>query len=380
MLSEILVRPLKSRVGLEQKIGYREKTGTEERPWCYSLRPRCCADLAAAFPVIGDIVHLRRNLKDRARRVAIVVVVDVQEVGRTSPVRPARVGGQSQAAVSLGRVGLVEEVDGRDQQRRVEDVELDVEVVVHEVQPVPRSIAGQVRGTLDDAGEVAVGGVEGRLPHLGELVEQPGERLLVGLVIHEHDDALAPHNHLLEGRPVIEGHGEIGRLVHIPQDAGLFDMRRVERWVRVVAVAQHDGDDVVRVIGHPLPDLREPVGDGTRVKQVACRVAEVRLGGILGPLDLGLKEADAVVELHLDRKLLIGARVARTDKGGVVAAHVGDVAVLAGAELNVIIARLCVGGLWDASRGFRCIATVGGSGEGGSLSVRICGCIFAEAA
>ncbi|KAH6609599.1 hypothetical protein Trco_002945, partial [Trichoderma cornu-damae] len=251
-----------------------------------------------------DVVEPRGSLEHGPRRRAVVVIVHVENVGRAAPVGAAVVGGQAHAAVALGGVGLVEQRDGRDEQLEVEDVELGVEVVVHQVEPVLGRVGGQVRRALDRAGKRPVGGIKGRLPHLGELVHEPGVGRLVGLVVEEHDDAAAADDHVLQRGPVVQAHGEDGGHEGVLEDARLLDKGHVERRVRVVAVAQQDGDDVVGMRVHPLHHLPQPVGDGPGVEQVAGRVAEVRHRAVGRPLHLRLQEAHAIVELRLDGQLL----------------------------------------------------------------------------
>lgn len=235
--------------------------------------------------------------------------------------------------------------------------------MVHQVQPVHGRVGRQVRRPLHGAGKGAVHGVKGRLPHLRELVHQPGIGRLVGLVVQEHDDAVAVDDHVLQRRPVLDAHGEHRRHVRVLEDARLLDVRHVDGRVRVVAVLQQHGHDVVRMCVHPLGHLAQPVGDGPGVQQVARRVAEVRHRAVGRKLHLRLQEPHAVVQLRLDRQLLVGPRVARPHKGRVVAADLRDVAVLARAKVDVVVAGLRVCRLRHARGRGRGIGA-GGQGAG----------------
>lgn len=67
--------------------------------------------------------------------------------------------------------------------------------------------------------------------------------------------------------------------------------------------------------------------------------------GAVGDVGLDLEHADAIVELADDAEGLVGCGIVGLDEGGVVRADLGDVAVFAGAELNVQVAGRFVGGL-----------------------------------
>ena len=94
---------------------------------------------------------------------------------------------------------------------------------------------------------------------------------------------------------------------------------------------------------HPVGDLRKPVGNRSCVKNVALRMAEVRFGTTGRPLNLGLQEANAVVELCGDIVLLVGGEVVGRDEWRVMASNLGDIAVLAHAKLGVVVTGLRVG-------------------------------------
>lgn len=68
-------------------------------------------------------------------------------------------------------------------------------------------------------------------------------------------------------------------------------------------------------------------------------------------MGLDLEHADPVVELADDIVCLVGCCVVGLDEGGVVSTDLRDVAVFAGAELDVQVAGRCVGGLRASGRG-----------------------------
>ncbi|KAI6752715.1 hypothetical protein HG530_013467 [Fusarium avenaceum] len=127
----------------------------------------------------GNVVHLRGNLKDRAWETTVVVVIHIEDIGSPAPVGAAVVGCKTQATVARDVVGLVEKCHSRDKNLSTKDVELGVEVVVHEVQAVFGRLLAQVRRSLDAARELAVQRIKGGFPHLGELIEKPRVLLLV---------------------------------------------------------------------------------------------------------------------------------------------------------------------------------------------------------
>lgn len=124
--------------------------------------------------------------------------------------------------------------------------------MVHEVEPVLHSGVLDVGWPLHRAGEVWVNWREGCFGHLAEFVEDIGDLSLVGLVVHEDDDALAGEDHFGEGRPIVEGHGYFGGVVYIFGEAGVDNRVCVVADADIVAVDEEDGDYVVGVVIHPL--------------------------------------------------------------------------------------------------------------------------------
>lgn len=214
--------------------------------------------------------------------------------------------------------------------------------MVHQIEAILGRRGGQVRWALHGARECAVHRVKLRLPHLRELVHEPWVGRLVGLVVEEHDDAAAVEDEVLQRGPVVDAHGEDGGHIRVLEEARLLDIRHVDGRVRVVAILQQNGDHVVGMGVHPRVHLAQPFVDGAGIQQVAGCVAEVRHGAVGRELHLGLQEAHAVVQLRLDVQLLVGARVAGPHKGRVVAANLRDVAELARAQLDVVVAGLRV--------------------------------------
>ena len=82
-------------------------------------------------------------------------------------------------------------------------------IVVRHVHPLLRLRAIDPRRPLLRAWETAICGRKGGFPHLGELVEDVGDFGLVGVVVHEDDDALASQDHGAEGGPGGDVHGDL---------------------------------------------------------------------------------------------------------------------------------------------------------------------------
>ena len=261
-----------------------------------------------------------------------------------------------QTAVARDGVGLVEQDGVGDQDVEPREADLEVEVVVGHVHAVHGLGRGQVRRALDGAGEVAVGGREGRLPHLAELVEDVGDLGLVGLVVEEDDDALAGEDHAAQGGPVVQAHGDLVRGVDEVDEAGVDDGGGVVARTDEVGVAHEDGEDVVGVLAQPLDDGGQVGLEGADVEDVAGGVAEPER--VVLPMGLELQHADAVVELGGDGEGLVGGPVAGHGEGAVVGGDHGDVGVVAVAELGVSIAGAGVGGQRGGGGG-------GGGGDGG---------------
>jgi hypothetical protein len=59
-------------------------------------------------------------------------------------------------------------------------------------------------------------------------------------------------------------------------------------------------------------------------------------------VDLALEHTDTIVQLIDDTEFLVASGIPRDGKGGVVGAHLGDVAVFPVAELRVVVARSSV--------------------------------------
>lgn len=199
-------------------------------------------DQATALSVVRNIVPLGRDLKDASR--AHVVEIDVEEFGGESPILHTLLGVHPQRAVARGIVRFVQEVLVGDQKRDAEEVDVVIEVVVRHVQVGFRVGIAEVGRALGGAREGAVGGIEGRFPHLAEFVEDPWVCGLVGVVVHEDHDALSAQDHAGERGPVVERHGDLRGDVGVVLEAGLFEEGYVVVDFGVVAVSEEDGDYV----------------------------------------------------------------------------------------------------------------------------------------
>ena len=134
---------------------------------------------------------------------------------------------------------LVEQTVRRRQDGKTPNADVDVEVVVGHVHPVgPWQRSGPIGWRpLGCAGEGGVSGGEGCLPHLAELVEEPGNGGLVSLVVEHHDDAFVGEDHFGQSGPVIEAHRHLWRSVEV------IDQARVLDWSGVVAGLDEVGVD-----------------------------------------------------------------------------------------------------------------------------------------
>ncbi|KJR83236.1 uncharacterized protein SPSK_04529 [Sporothrix schenckii 1099-18] len=228
--------------------------------------------------------------------------------------------------------------------------------MIHQVERAVGDPGRQVGWTLHGArqrlghGHRRHHGVKGRLPQVRKLVEQPGVRRLVGLVVEHHEHALAVREHLAEGRPGVQreaggGGGSGRRHERVRHQPARFNVRRIHAGGRVVSVAQQDCDKVLRVCVDPCAHLGQPAFNGPRVQQLARGMAKVRPGPvILGrEVHLCLHEPDAVIELLRHLEVLVGREVVALHKRRVVGADQGDVAVLARAEFGIAIADCGVG-------------------------------------
>ena len=94
--------------------------------------------------------------------------------------------------------------------RQAAELDGDVQVVVGHVHEVVVGLLRVELGrALDGAGEIRVLGRKGRLPHVRELFQDVGHAVLVGVVVHEHDDAVVGQDHFAERRPLVFVLGDV---------------------------------------------------------------------------------------------------------------------------------------------------------------------------
>ena len=91
---------------------------------------------------------------------------------------------------------------------------------------------------------------------------------------------------------------------------------------------------------HPGCDFAEIVFYSTRVEQVAGGVAKVQRA--IDIVSRSLQHADAIVELLRYTILLVARNVILSRVRRVVGGYLSDIGVLAGAEFEVVVARLSV--------------------------------------
>jgi hypothetical protein len=282
----------------------------------------------AARAVVSHVVPLGGNFENGARvGAAAIVVVHQQEIGRGAVVSCKKVRGVSRefpffiifergwfsfccgiiwkltaavhrhgsqlplllsravGVVDLRRVGQQQRLAQGARQRA--QLDRHVQVVVGHVHEI---LVGVVRvelgRPLDGAGESGVLGRKGRLPHVRELFQDVRHAVLVGVVVHEHDDAVVAEDHLAERRPLVlvlrDVHGRVEVLGHagvFDRDAEFFDKGQVR-------VADEHCEDFEGVVLEPGDDCFELGLEGPRVEQVAGGVAVVE--GFVDVVDLAL--------------------------------------------------------------------------------------------
>lgn len=113
---------------------------------------------------------------------------------------------------------------------------MDVEVVVGHIQPVHSIMRRQIGGPLHSTGEGAVGRREGGLPQLGELIHEPRNFSLVGLIVQEDDGPLARENHARKSGPIVKSHRDLGRGVDEIFQARILDGSREVSGVDIIAI------------------------------------------------------------------------------------------------------------------------------------------------
>ena len=183
------------------------------------------------------------------------------------------VGHESETTGSRHRVGLDQGGSIGNEQVKISQIDVQVQVMVGHVQTGIHIRARQARRTLEDTREGRVRRRERCFPDVGEFLNKPRVGGLVCLVVHEDDNALAGEDDAGEGGPILAGHGDLGRGEDQVHEAGALD--RVDEFPggNVVRVADHDGHDVVGVGADPLGDADQVVLQRADVEDVAVGVA-----------------------------------------------------------------------------------------------------------
>jgi len=171
---------------------------------------------------------------------------------------------------------------------------------------------------------------------MGEFVKDVGIFHLVGVVVHEDNYTLLRQDHFGESRPLVEAHRDIRRLIQVVGQVGLLEDLTVVTRLDEVAVDNEEGHDIVGVVADPIADFVELLEVSTSVQKVARGVTTE--DGSVDVVRLALDHADTVVELDSDTAILVGCKVALDVESGVVSDDLCDVAVLAVAELRVVVA------------------------------------------
>jgi hypothetical protein len=262
----------------------------------------------------------------------------------------ALVGHQPQTAIALKSIGLVRRSNVGNQQTQACDRDLDVQVVVGHVQHIAGLLVADALGAADCAREVVVGRRVGCLPHVVELPQQVRNGVGVEVVVDERYDALLLEQHLAKGGPVCKLHGGLWRLVDVLVQSGGSDRLvevlgcnerfAVRVLVLVVVVAEDDRDDIEGVCFDPCYDLLQVVLDRAGVEEIARCVAVVE--STVDVVGLALQHANAIVQLLSHAVVLVTAYVALLSERRIVSSDLGDVGIFAVAELEVVVARLCV--------------------------------------
>jgi hypothetical protein len=108
--------------------------------------------------------------------------------------------------------------------RESADLHGDVQVVIGDVHEIVMSLLLlESWRALDRAREIRILRRKGSLPHVRELFQDIRHGVLVGVVVHEHNDAVVAEDHLAEGGPLVFVLRDELRGVEILRDSGVFD-------------------------------------------------------------------------------------------------------------------------------------------------------------
>jgi len=142
----------------------------------------------AGLVVVGDIVHLRGDLKHGAVEVTVVVVIDKKKVRGTVPLGRAVPRHRTKTTIATNRIGLVKHSRVGNKQINGTQIQLNVQVVVGHVHAVLSLRHGDTWWALLSAREFPTGGREGRLPDLGsynKIVKSSQIRTRTGRTAHQ---------------------------------------------------------------------------------------------------------------------------------------------------------------------------------------------------
>jgi hypothetical protein len=139
---------------------------------------------------------------------------------------------------------------------------------------------------FDSAGKSRVLRGESSLPDVSELFQYVGDGVLVGIVVHEHDDAIIVENHLTKRGPLVFVLGNVLGRIKVLQDARVLYSGDKILDVGKVGVADKHCDDFEGVLFQPVGYLLELRLEGTGIEKVTGGVAVVE--GSVDPVDLSL--------------------------------------------------------------------------------------------
>lgn len=199
------------------------------------ILPGCTHRQSTTRSVVGNIVPSSSNLKHTP--IPDVIIIHIQELRRESPRLAAIRRTHTQTSITRYIIRNIKQRGIRNQQACSKKIDIVIQVVVCKIQAILCILSGEIWWSLDIAREVAIRRIERCFPHLGKLVEDPGDRCLVCFVVHEEDYSLAGENHRCENWPVIKTHGDFRWFVGKVLETSLLEEGDVVGYGVVAAVS-----------------------------------------------------------------------------------------------------------------------------------------------